>query len=1239
MLESYQAFLQNVESQQEQARALLTSKGVKEIQFSRGTYQVQVVDTSGTYWVFLQYDDEGVALKDGFCSCESSKTCVHMVAAFFAVMGGDKEPLHRRFARSLWCCLGQVLADEFGWQYPALEFVTTGHYVISSPDGETLLSLQGKGDGIARLAAFIERREVLTEETSLKFSNWPTEEMTRWREGYPSQELRYELSIWNDLAKWLFMLQEDGMPYTLTFDYDAHMVPCRFKVSFDVVYLSCTLSLEQLTAIIPYLNTVKSPLQVYDDEEERVEKIAYDEKTRALHIATRALLNISSYLPKADEQHQMIGPWRYIPKQGFSLSHRPEFLEKEHIPYEEIPEILDDHASIVQRHLQGCNLHERPTPLSYHLSFDAYWNLHLSPYLFHRGDLSQGGSWLLQGWAYLHDDGFYKILESSLDSDLRDVKEEEVAAFVTQHRAFLAHQEGFATYLSTLGRSLKYLVDKEEGILFTSGEEALAQTLATHDFGSWLYLEGHGFYPAEAWARRGGIKGGQVIPPSKVAKFIRDHREDLESIPGFFADRCPILKAGLEISLQQDNTIHVTPKYLFAEGVDAGKAWVCEYYVYLPDEGFYELPMSLRLPTRYLQPVERRPEDLEFFLTYELKGLRDLAIYLDPRLCLAEGLSLSASKIQALSPGHVAVAFSYENSKGHIDAFDIWQGAQRHQRYLFTAIGLIDLHEAPFLWLRQISPKKVDKEGGLFHLTTFELLRLTTTAPDLSGQGAQAPLAIEAVWEKLSALPHFQSPPPPSTEGFVSDLRPYQEVGFSWLWFLYHNGLSGLLCDDMGLGKTHQAMALISAIANDSTSCTPTYLIVCPTSVIYHWADKLEKHLPDLPVTIFYGAGRSLQDFTNKGGILITSYGVLRSEKALIATIPITLAIYDEVQVAKNHHSQVYRALASLSPQMALGLTGTPIENNLRELKALFDIVLPGYMPSESRFRELFILPIEREKSAEHRALLAKWIKPFTLRRKKADVLLELPEKTEEVAHCGLSPQQQEMYTAALAQSRPALLAALNDPSSEIPYLHIFSILTHLKRICDHPAVFLKEPLHYHHYESGKWDLFCELLHEARDSEQKVVVFSQYLDMLTIFELYMKKHDIGYAIVRGDTQNRAEQLRRFQEDPRCEVFIGSLQAVGLGVDLTAASVVIHYDRWWNAARENQATDRVHRIGQQRGVQVFKMVTRGTFEETIDALITEKGTLLEDVVGTDPQHEIKRFSREDLLSLLKGLAAP
>jgi SNF2 family DNA or RNA helicase len=199
--------------------------------------------------------------------------------------------------------------------------------------------------------------------------------------------------------------------------------------------------------------------------------------------------------------------------------------------------------------------------------------------------------------------------------------------------------------------------------------------------------------------------------------------------------------------------------------------------------------------------------------------------------------------------------------------------------------------------------------------------------------------------------------------------------------------------------------------------------------------------------------------------------------------------------------------------------------------------------------------------------------------------------------------------------------------------LHVFALLSSLKQICDHPAVYLKTPEDFKKYSSGKWDLFVELLREARESEQKIVVFSQYLGMLDIIEQYLTEEGIGFASLRGATQNRKEQLQLFNQDPTCEVFVGSLQASGLGVDLTAGSVVIHYDRWWNAARENQATDRVHRMGQKRGVQVFKLVTKGTFEEKIDAMILRKGQLMEDIIGVDDQTVLKKFSREELLDLL------
>ncbi|MCB1212968.1 MAG: DEAD/DEAH box helicase, partial [Chlamydiia bacterium] len=307
--------------------------------------------------------------------------------------------------------------------------------------------------------------------------------------------------------------------------------------------------------------------------------------------------------------------------------------------------------------------------------------------------------------------------------------------------------------------------------------------------------------------------------------------------------------------------------------------------------------------------------------------------------------------------------------------------------------------------------------------------------------------------------------------------------------------------------------------------------------------------------------------------------------------------------------------------------------NHLRELKTLFDLVLPGYMPDETAYREHFIKPIERDPGSERKHLLNRLVQPFVMRRKKEDVLDDLPEKTEEIAHCELTSEQHLLYQRAVIEQN-ALKEALRDSSQPIPYLHVFALLTSLKQICNHPALYLKEPENYVKHPSGKWNLFIELLHEALDSSQKVVVFTQYLQMLDIFELYLQQQEIPYAVIRGSTKERGAELERFNQDLNCKVFLGSLQAVGLGIDLTAASVVIHYDRWWNAAREEQATDRVHRIGQQRGVQVFKLVTLGTFEERIDEMIRQKGGLMEDVIGTDQRDLFKKLSREEILNLLK-----
>jgi SNF2 family DNA or RNA helicase len=352
----------------------------------------------------------------------------------------------------------------------------------------------------------------------------------------------------------------------------------------------------------------------------------------------------------------------------------------------------------------------------------------------------------------------------------------------------------------------------------------------------------------------------------------------------------------------------------------------------------------------------------------------------------------------------------------------------------------------------------------------------------------------------------------------------------------------------------------------------------------------------------------------------------MRNDLARLQQAGFAVVVFDEVQHLKNKDTQVHRAALELAAPMRLGLTGTPVENDLGELKALMDLVLPGYLGGDAEF----LAASERPGGA---AAIKGRLAPFVLRRLKAAVLAELPEKIEDRRRCPLSDEQRQLYREAIQTRGAALRAQLLQADQPVPYLHVFALLSQLKRICDHPALARGDTARYLDASSGKWDLFAEILDEALGSGQKVVVFSQYLGMLDIIARHLRAGGTGFVTLTGATSDRGRVVDRFNRDPSCRVFVGSLKAGGTGIDLVGGSVVVHYDRWWNAAREDQATDRVHRIGQRRAVQVFKLVTEGTLEERIDDMIASKRRLLADVVAADDPHLAKVFSRDELLELL------
>lgn len=480
--------------------------------------------------------------------------------------------------------------------------------------------------------------------------------------------------------------------------------------------------------------------------------------------------------------------------------------------------------------------------------------------------------------------------------------------------------------------------------------------------------------------------------------------------------------------------------------------------------------------------------------------------------------------------------------------------------------------------------------------------------------------------KKLPALPK-------ADYGF--DLRGYQKNGLTWLWSLYHRGLAALLADEMGLGKTHQVLAFLSTLYQ-SRRARPKKpsLVIAPTSVIAAWSQKLKKYETGLRWHVFHGSGRKLPK--SDTDLVLTTYGILQRE-ADLREREWHIVILDEAQAIKNASTISSRASRTLKGQFRIAMTGTPVENHSADLWSLMEFLLPGYLGSLTRFKRLYGWGKEVPTDIQA-AALRRMVSPFLLRRTKSSVLQELPEKTEEVLICEMTEEQKKAYRACLG-SEDAERARNNLLSGEkIDYANILALLTRLKQICDHPKLASvtaekgKNIAKIDPKESGKWETFEELLHEALGSNLKVVVFTQYLGMIDLISHYLTEQGIGHTELRGDTADRGGRIERFATDVNCKVFLCSLLAGGLGIDLTSASVCIHIDRWWNPAKENQATDRLHRLGQTRGVQVFKLQIESSVEDRIASIIQNK-TALSGALIEESSTTLKAFSRRQLLELL------
>jgi len=464
------------------------------------------------------------------------------------------------------------------------------------------------------------------------------------------------------------------------------------------------------------------------------------------------------------------------------------------------------------------------------------------------------------------------------------------------------------------------------------------------------------------------------------------------------------------------------------------------------------------------------------------------------------------------------------------------------------------------------------------------------------------------------------------------ELRPYQRAGIHWLDWLRQNHLHGILADDMGLGKTVQAICAIN-IAHEQQAVDRPSLIICPKSVVPFWVKEVRRAVPRIQIHPYGGTGRDRTIWDRAGKCwLVTTYETLARDIEFVSRVPFYYVVLDEATKIKNPDAQRTQAIKSINAMHRLALSGTPVENRLTELWSIFDFLIKGLFGTQSRFSSKYEVPITSGDGAMAEEL-ARRIRPFLLRRLKEDVADDIPEKLEHEEWCDLTEEQRSLY-GQIQDTMAKPLREEIEAGLRINYqMNVLPILTKLKQVCDHPALISgnAEPLYG---RSEKFDTTMDLIREIRAAGEQVIVFSHFLRTLDLFELGLHQEGISYIRIDGSVDNRQPLIDTFNS--RCAaVALCSIQACGYGITLTAANHVIHFDRWWNPAVEDQATDRVHRIGQQKTVYVYRTLVSGTLEEKIALLLERKRGLADRVVGAAIDQPLS-WTKEELLELLKPL---
>jgi SNF2 family DNA or RNA helicase len=568
-----------------------------------------------------------------------------------------------------------------------------------------------------------------------------------------------------------------------------------------------------------------------------------------------------------------------------------------------------------------------------------------------------------------------------------------------------------------------------------------------------------------------------------------------------------------------------------------------------------------------------------------------------------------------------------------------------------NAIVYFGSHPVPFISLKQhilhkkreftlpdgsiaIIPEKwFTQYGSLFSLSDGgKALKLKKHHIGLINELAEDGIANVTLSRKLERLNDFENIADTQMPvHFKGDLRSYQKAGYNWFSFLREYNFGGCLADDMGLGKTIQTLAMLQKIKEEDelNATKSTSLIVMPTSLIYNWLNEAKKFTPKLKIHAHTGSSRNkdISQFA-KYDIIITTYGITRVDIDLLKDYYFNYIILDESQNIKNPSSKSFKAVRVLKSRHKLVLSGTPVENSVSDLWTQLTFLNPGLLGTQAFFNEEYVQAIEKRKDEEKARKLQAIIKPFVLRRTKEQVASELPAKTEQIFYCDMSEDQAAYYEKTKSAYRNDLLSSMDDGTYAKKQVQLLQGLTALRQLANHP-VMIDE-----HYtsDSGKFENVIHTLDNVLKGGHKVLIFSQFVKHLNIFKQYFEQESIPFSYLDGATKNRGEIVAEFQENTELKVFLISIKAGGVGLNLTQADYVFILDPWWNPAVEQQAIDRTHRIGQEKKVFIYKFIAKDTVEEKILALQNRKKRLASSLITTEESF-FKSLSKEDIREIL------